>query len=151
MTPWKNLCACLAAAMMLAGCGNGVDPHGEVARKSKRVLDSHIVEVVTEAVPDDYLAYLQSIGVSYVFGGATEMVLGQRAIFALGAETRSRLNGVFLALFFGGGALGSTLGAWMYAAHGWHATLALGTAFPALALTWQAAQYPAPRPARCSP
>ena len=50
-----------------------IDPHGKVAWKSNRALDSHVVEVVTEAVSDDYLAYLQSIGVSYVFGGETDI------------------------------------------------------------------------------
>lgn len=54
-----------------------IDPHGKVAWKSNRALDSHVVEVVTEAVSDDYLAYLQSIGVSYVFGGATEIDLAR--------------------------------------------------------------------------
>ena len=86
------------------------------------------------------LAILVVASIVLDMGVAANLVLGQRAIFALGAETRSRLNGVFLALFFGGGALGSALGAWMYAAHGWHATLALGAAFPALALACQATE-----------
>lgn len=97
------------------------------------------------------LAILVVASIVLDMGVAANLVLGQRAIFALGAETRSRLNGVFLALFFGGGALGSALGAWMYATEGWQATLALGAAFPALALAWQAAEYRPPRPARCSP
>ena len=52
-----------------------IDPHGKVAWKSNEALGSHVVEVVTEAVADDYLAYLQSIGVSYLFGGKTEIDL----------------------------------------------------------------------------
>jgi len=52
-----------------------IDPHGKVAWKSNEALKSHVVEVVTEAVSDDYLAYLQSIEVSYVFGGATDIDL----------------------------------------------------------------------------
>lgn len=74
-------------------------------------------------------------------GVAANLVLGQRAIFVLGAEVRSRLNGIFFALFFAGGALGSALGAWVYAAHGWHATLLLGMAFPGLALLYQVTEY----------
>jgi riboflavin biosynthesis pyrimidine reductase len=54
-----------------------IDPHGKVAWKSDEALGSHIVEVVTQAVPDDYLAYLQSIGVSYIFGGQTAIDLAQ--------------------------------------------------------------------------
>jgi riboflavin biosynthesis pyrimidine reductase len=53
-----------------------IDPQGRVAWKNNTALKSHIVEVLTEQVPDDYLAYLQSIGVSYVFGGKSEIDLG---------------------------------------------------------------------------
>jgi len=52
-----------------------IDPHGKVAWKKNTALDSHVVEVLTEGVPDDYLAYLQSIQVSYIFGGKTEIDL----------------------------------------------------------------------------
>lgn len=65
---------------------------------------------------------------------AANLVLGQRAIFTLGAEIRSRLNGIYFALFFAGGALGSAAGAWVYAHHGWTAALFTGMAFPAVAL-----------------
>jgi riboflavin biosynthesis pyrimidine reductase len=34
-----------------------------------------VIEVLTEEVPDDYLSYLQSIGVSYVFGGKSDIDL----------------------------------------------------------------------------
>jgi cyanate permease len=44
------------------------------------------------------------------------------------------LNGLFFALTFAGGALGSALGGWMYATHGWHAALFTGMAFVAVAL-----------------
>src|SRR5476649_2848878 len=52
-----------------------IDPQGRVAWKSDTALKSHVIEVLTEQVPDDYLAYLQSIGVSYVFGGKSEIDL----------------------------------------------------------------------------
>jgi riboflavin biosynthesis pyrimidine reductase len=52
-----------------------IDPHGKVGWKSSEALGSHVVEVVTEAVSDDYLAYLHSIGASYVFGGKSEIDL----------------------------------------------------------------------------
>lgn len=54
-----------------------IDPQGKVGWKSSQALGSHVVEVLTEAVADDYLAYLQSIGVSYVFAGKTEIDLQQ--------------------------------------------------------------------------
>jgi len=79
---------------------------------------------------------------------AANLVLGQRALFALGAEIRSRLNGLYFALFFAGGALGSALGGWVYAQHGWHAALVAGMLLPALALPawlWEAAAHTASR------
>lgn len=73
---------------------------------------------------------------------AANLVLGQRAIFSLGAEVRSRLNGMYFALFFGGGALGSALGAWVFAQYGWNAALLAGMAFPALALLYWLGELP---------
>ena len=67
---------------------------------------------------------------------AANLVLGQRAIFALGAEVRSRLNGLYIAIFFAGGALGSGLGTWIFSHYGWTATLLLGMAFPSVALAY---------------
>ena len=87
------------------------------------------------------LAMLVLASIVLDMGVAANLVLGQRAIFTLGAEVRSRLNGVYFALFFAGGALGSALGGWMYATHGWHATLLTGMAFPALALLYWLTEY----------
>ena len=74
-------------------------------------------------------------------GVAANLVLGQRAIFSLGAEVRSRLNGVYFALFFAGGALGSALGGWMFATRGWHAALLAGMAFNGAALLYWLTEY----------
>ncbi len=79
-------------------------------------------------------------------GVAANLVLGQRALFALGAEVRSRLNGIYFALFFAGGALGSAIGAWMLATHGWRAALLAGMAFPAAALLYWLTEALAHRP-----
>lgn len=54
-----------------------IDPQGRVAWNSNTALKSHVIEVLTGQVADDYLAYLQSIGVSYVFGGKTGIDLDQ--------------------------------------------------------------------------
>jgi riboflavin biosynthesis pyrimidine reductase len=54
-----------------------IDGHGKVAWKSNEALNSHVVAVLTEAVSDDYLAYLQSIEVSYFFAGKTDIDLAQ--------------------------------------------------------------------------
>jgi len=67
-------------------------------------------------------------------GVSGSLVVGQRAIYSLGADVRSRLNGLYMSIFFMGGALGSMLGGWMYAHHGWQGVLLTGLAFPAAGL-----------------
>ncbi|MFT4184475.1 MAG: MFS transporter [Rhizobium sp.] len=73
-------------------------------------------------------------GILLDFGVQTNLVLGQRAIFALSAEHRSRLNGLYMATFFAGGAIGSALGGWAYATGGWNLASWIGVAFPVAAL-----------------
>jgi Major Facilitator Superfamily len=67
------------------------------------------------------LAVLVVAGIAIDFGVQANVVLGLRAIFALAPEARGRLNGVYIATFFIGGALGSAVGAWAYARGGWPA------------------------------
>jgi predicted MFS family arabinose efflux permease len=74
-------------------------------------------------------------------GVSASLVTGQRAIFALGEDVRSRLNGLYMAIFFCGGAIGSSLGAWMYAHHGWHGVLLTGLAFPLAASLAYATEF----------
>ena len=81
-----------------------IDPQGRVAWKSNTALKSHVVEVVTEAVSDDYLAYLQSINVSYMFGGKSEIDLAnvvqtlasELGVKKLIVEGGSRVSGAFV-------------------------------------------------------
>lgn len=64
---------------------------------------SHIIEVLCEDAPDAYLAYLRSIGVSYIFAGAQELDLPLalsklKTLFGIRKlllEGGSILNGVF--------------------------------------------------------
>ena len=67
------------------------------------------------------------------FGVSFAIVNSQRAIFSLGAAYRSRLNGLFMSMFFIGGAIGSAMGAWIFARHGWPGAVALGVVPPILA------------------
>lgn len=87
------------------------------------------------------LAVLVIASIVLDMGVAANLVLGQRAIFTLGAEVRSRLNGVYFALFFAGGAVGSALGGWMFATHGWHAALLTGAAFNGAALLYWVSEW----------
>ncbi|WP_268631854.1 MFS transporter [Paenibacillus alvei] len=69
-------------------------------------------------------------------GVSANLVLGQRAIFSLNPEIRGRLNGLFMAIFFFGGAIGSAIGGWIYATGGWSAALWIGMAFPIAAILY---------------
>ncbi|MBB6733414.1 MFS transporter [Cohnella zeiphila] len=64
------------------------------------------------------------------------LVLGQRAIYSLGSEARGRLNGLFMSIFFVGGAIGSLLASWSYAYGGWDFTSWIGAALPMAALVY---------------
>ncbi len=90
------------------------------------------------------LALLVAASIVLDMGVSASLVVGQRAIFALGADIRSRLNGLYMALFFMGGAAGSSLGGWMFAHHGWPGVLWTGLAFPGLALGVFVTEYLAP-------
>ncbi|WP_435874196.1 MFS transporter [Paenibacillus vandeheii] len=61
------------------------------------------------------------------------LVLGQRIIYSL-SEARGRVNGIFMSIFFVGGAIGSSLGSWSYAHGGWSLTTLIGLIMPLLAL-----------------
>ncbi|HEX4508943.1 MAG TPA: MFS transporter [Burkholderiaceae bacterium] len=86
------------------------------------------------------LVTLLAAGVLLDFGVAANITLGQRAIFALGDEVRSRLNAVYMTTFFLGGALGSAAGAWAYAHGGWTWAATLGLALPLAAAAYFATE-----------
>ncbi|TCK31650.1 putative MFS family arabinose efflux permease [Ancylobacter aquaticus] len=69
------------------------------------------------------------------------LVFGQRAIFMLAPEIRSRLNALYIATFFFGGALGSALASPLYALGGWAAVTTAGSAVLLLALAYYATEF----------
>jgi predicted MFS family arabinose efflux permease len=71
---------------------------------------------------------------------AANLTFGQRIIFSLSAEYRSRLNGLYMAGFFLGGALGSAVGGWAYAHGGWMLASWIGMALPVAALLYFATE-----------
>ncbi len=72
------------------------------------------------------------------------LVLGQQAIYALGDEIRGRVNGLFMAIFFAGGALGSAVGGWAYAQGGWMLASFAGICLPMLAFLYYLTELPRP-------
>jgi riboflavin biosynthesis pyrimidine reductase len=52
-----------------------IDPSGKCFWDNNLVSTEHVIEVLTEKVPDAYLAHLRSRNVSYVFGGREKLDL----------------------------------------------------------------------------
>jgi predicted MFS family arabinose efflux permease len=82
-------------------------------------------------------------GILLDFGVSANLTLGQREIFMLGAEYRSRLNALYMTTFFIGGALCSAIGGWTFAQGGWHLTSWVGFALPVAALVYFSTDKPA--------
>ncbi|RLK36192.1 MFS transporter [Cupriavidus plantarum] len=82
------------------------------------------------------LLALTAAAVLLDFGVSSNLVISQRAIFSLSPEHRSRLNGLFMAIFFIGGAIGSWAGAWAFAHGGWPLAAWIGFVPPMLALLY---------------
>ncbi|WP_298216276.1 MFS transporter [Acidocella sp.] len=72
-------------------------------------------------------------------GVQTSLVLGQRSIYVLTPELRSRMNGVFMASFFLGGAAGSAFTGPLLIHAGWGGVCAAGALMPLLGLSYFAA------------
>jgi predicted MFS family arabinose efflux permease len=68
-------------------------------------------------------------------------VFGQRALYMLAPAIRSRLNGLYVAIFFMGGATGSAIASPLYEAYGWNAILAAGIAFPLIAFLYYLTEF----------
>jgi len=88
------------------------------------------------------LAMLVAAAVLLDFGVTASGVLGQRAIYQLGTGVRGRLNGLYMATYFAGGAAGSALGGWSYAHGGWSLAMWAGLGLPVLALACFLAEWP---------
>jgi predicted MFS family arabinose efflux permease len=82
------------------------------------------------------LAFLVIAAICLDAGVTANLVLGQRSIFSLKAEERARLNGLYVATIFVGGAVGSMSGAWAYSRGGWPMASLVGFSMPLCALLY---------------
>lgn len=82
------------------------------------------------------LAGLVVTAITLDMGVSANLILGQRVIFSIGPEVRSRVNGVYMSMFFIGGALGSVVGVWAYARGGWLAAMGVALALPACGMIY---------------
>ena len=85
-------------------------------------------------VPSLGVVGLVVTGVLLDFCVQMNMVLGQRAIYALDAGSRGRLNALYVTSIFIGGAIGSLIASPLYAWGGWLAVVVAASAFPSIAL-----------------
>lgn len=82
-----------------------IDPSGKLRWEKSDIDGEHVITVLAEGVSDDYLAFLRSRGVSYLFGGKSRIDLGRvlrklRARFGIRKlllEGGGKINGTFLA------------------------------------------------------
>ncbi|KQT52854.1 MULTISPECIES: MFS transporter [unclassified Aureimonas] len=90
------------------------------------------------------LVALVVAGVLVDLGVQANLVIGQREILGLNPALRNRMNAVYMATFFCGGALGSALTSPVLQAFGWPGLCALGLGFPTAALLYLATERRAP-------
>ena len=82
-----------------------IDPSGKLTWRAGEIDGEHVITILTKAVSNAYLAFLQSKGVSYLFGGATRIDLAAvleklQSLFGietLRLEGGGKINGSFLA------------------------------------------------------
>jgi len=79
------------------------------------------------------------------FGVQANLVLGQREIYSIGSHLRSRLNGLFMAIFFIGGAAGSSVASIAMQKGGWVAVSWIGIGLPLAAWIYSMSDRPAAR------
>lgn len=101
------------------------------------MISGSLAFLITHLVPlgSHVSLFLLTVAAVLLDGGVSaNLVLGQRAIFSLPAEYRGRLNSIYVAIIFVGGAFGSFMGAWAYAHGAWNLTSAVGFFLPLASL-----------------
>lgn len=73
-------------------------------------------------------------GVFIDFAVQANMVLGQRAVYALEPQSRARLNAIYMTSIFVGGAVGSLIASPLYEAGGWTGIALVATGMPLISL-----------------
>jgi predicted MFS family arabinose efflux permease len=99
--------------------------------------------MMTFAVPQGSATGLGMLVIAAIvidFCVAANLLFGQRAIYLLSPHLRGRINGIYMATFFMGGAVCSGLGAWVYEQVGWSGVAAIGVLLPLLAVAYFATE-----------
>jgi len=136
------------AWVALAGVAGAVAPPiaGRVADRgwSKRGTTIAMMLAVIAFVISDLAHGRSRIALSLVvacavildFAVSANLVFGQRAVYSLSVEERSRIRALFMATFFVGGAVSSALSGWIYYQFGWTGVSVLEITLPIAALIY---------------
>lgn len=133
----------VAGAIIAPLAGRVADRGWSRAGTFVSLLSGCVAFLMTHLVPLGSVTSLALLVLSAILldaGVTANLVLGQRAIFSLPPEYRSRLNGLYVATIFVGGAFGSSVGAWAYAQGGWNMTSWVGFLMPLGALLYFATE-----------
>ncbi|MFF1508597.1 MFS transporter [Streptomyces sp. NPDC058326] len=112
----------LPAALLSASAGSLTDRYGARAVSSGGLLIAGLGLGAAGLAPYSPTALVAGANL-LVLGVSCCQVANQARIFGIGRTVAARVNTVFMLATFGGGALGSLAGAWLYAAYGWQAAL----------------------------
>jgi predicted MFS family arabinose efflux permease len=88
-----------------------------------------------------HLAALVAAAVLLDAGAQVSQIVGQRIIYGIDPEARSRLNGLYVALFFLGGAVGSGVASLTFALGGWSCVTWIGLVVPLAGLLLFATEF----------
>ncbi|WP_083507844.1 MFS transporter [Aureimonas frigidaquae] len=99
-----------------------------------------VAAMLVAAVAGGSMALFILSGILIDLGVQANLVFGQREIFALDDSIRSRLNAVYMAVFFLGGAFGSAITSPVLQGFGWPAVALLAAALPGIALVFVATE-----------
>jgi predicted MFS family arabinose efflux permease len=107
--------------------------HGRVATGAAFVITALGFLVSLPGTTGSLVAMLVA---ALMVDGAVQLsqIAGSRAIYSLAPEVRSRLNGLFIGIFFLGGACGSASAGFAYTHGGWPWAVGVGCVFASLPL-----------------
>ena len=114
----------------------GLSGPGTAAAMVAAAMAFVLTDIALSASKSVGVALATIAGVILDFAVSAHLVFGQRAVFSMRPDQRSRMNALYLAIFFAGGATSSALSGWCYAQAGWADTSILGAGLPLVALLY---------------
>lgn len=89
--------------------------------------------VILSAAKSHLLIYLLGLVVIYISLTILH-ILNQNVVYAIDPHARSRLNSIYMTIYFSGAAMGSFVAAWMWADYGWQGCCVFGIVMALLSI-----------------